>query len=204
MAFSNFTLPISQITVIPFLVICLISYYFIFKEHHKKNEMKFHEIYPLVINYLILCIISFLVLIFGIDRVITGYVYNDEIYEVIQEFITGFAIISIVIINFIFYIKKHKQDLVQEEREEEEKKTTNIAEIIELVLLIAMFIIPIFNIFKYINFIDKTEQIRQIFGGVLFMVISVFLMFSLNPLDIKGKIKNLFKKDINKDKSKEE
>lgn len=194
MQFSNFTLPIKQITVIPFLVICLISYYFLFKEHHKKNELKFHEIYPLVINYLILCIISFLVLMFGVDRVLTGYVYNDEISEVIKEFITGFAIISIVIINFIFYIKKHRVDLVQEEREEEEKKTANIAEIIELVLLIAMIIAPTINIFRYINFIDKTEQLRQIGGGILFIVISIFLLFSLNPLDIRGKIKKLFNK----------
>lgn len=195
MQFSNFNLPINQFFVIAFLAVCLVSYYFIFRAHHKKNKLKFFEIYPLVINYLILCIISFFVLVFGIDRVLTGYVYNDEIYEVMKEFITGFTIISVVIINFIFYIKKHTEDLIQEEREENEKQTSNIAEIIEFVLLILMFIVPIFNIFKYINYIDKTEQIRYICGGFLFMSITAFLMLKLNPLDIKGKICKILKKN---------
>lgn len=195
MQFSNFILPVNQFTSITFLAICLVSYYFLFKEHHKKNELKFHEIYPLVINYLILCIISFFVLVFGIDRVLTGYVYNDEISEIIKEFVTGFAIISVVIINFIFYIKKHRVDLVQEEREENDKKTTEIAEVIEFVLFLIMFIAPLINIFRYINFIDKEEQIRQTLFGILFMVVSAFLMFTMNPLDIKGKIRKLFKKD---------
>lgn len=194
MEFSNFTLPINEFSIILFLAICLCSYYFIFKEHHKRNELKFHEIYPLVINYLILCIISFFVLLFGVDRVLTGYVYNDEISELMQELVTGFAIISIVIINFIFYIKRHKVDFIQEEREEQEAKDSKIAEIIELVILMIMFILPIFNIFKYINFIDKTEKIRQISSGILFMIVSGFLLFSLNPLDIKGNMKKIFKK----------
>lgn len=194
MAFSNFTLPINQFSVILFLVVCLISYYFIFKEHHKKNQFKFHEIYPRVINYLILCIISFFVLLFGIDRVFTGYVYNDEIYEVIKEFVTGFAIISAVIINFIFYIKRNKVDLVQEVRDAQDEKDSKIAEIIEIVIFSLMFIVPLFNIFRYINYIDKLERTRQIVFGILFMIMSVFLLFSMNPLNIRGKIKNIFRK----------
>lgn len=201
MPFSNFTLPINEISISVFFIICLVSYYFLFKDHHKRNELKFHEIYPLVINYLILCIISFLVLAFGIDRVFTGYVYNDEIYEVIKEFVTGFAIISVVIINFIFYVKKHRVDLTnkeQEAREENDKRDLKIAEVIELVILSLMFILPIFNIFKYINYIDKAEQIRQTLGGLLFMAISLFLLISLNPLNIKEKFKKLIKPNESK------
>ena len=194
MNFSNFTLPINEISVIVFLVICLISYYFIYKEHHKRNKLKFHEIFPRVITYLILCIISFFVLLYGIDIVFTGYVYNDEIYEIIKEFITGFAIISVVIINFIFQIKKNKADLIQEEREAQDAKDSKIAEIMEIVIFSLMFILPIFNIFRYINYIDKAEKIRQIVFGILFMVTSAFLLFTMNPLDIKGKIKKIFRK----------
>ena len=194
MVFSNFNLPINQYSIVLFLVISLISYYLIFKEHHKKNKLKFHEIYPRVINYIILCIISFLVLLFGIDRVFTGYVYNDEIYEVIKEFITGFTIISIVIINFIFYIKRNKVDLIQEMREAQDEKDSKIAEIIEIILFALMFFLPLFNIFRYINYIDEVERTRQIVFGILFMLTSLFLLFSLNPLDIRGKIKKLIKK----------
>lgn len=194
MNFSNFSLPINEISVIIFLVICLISYYFIYKEHHKRNNLKFHEIFPRVIAYLILCIISFFVLLYGIDVVFTGYVYNDEIYEIIKEFITGFAIISVVIINFIFQIKKNKADLIQEEREAQDAKDSKNAEIIEIVIFSLMFILPIFNIFRYINYIDKAEKIRQIVFGILFMITSAFLLFTMNPLDIKGKIKKIFRK----------
>ena len=192
MQFSNFIFPVNEISIISFLVISLVSYYFIFKEHHKRNGLKFHEIYPLIISYLILCIISLFALLFGIDRVLTGYVYNDEMREIIKEFITGFAIISVVIINFIFYIKKHKIDFAQEERETQDAKDSKIAEIIEIVIFTIMFILPIFNIFRYINYIDKAERIRQICGGILFMFVSAFLLFRLNPLDIKGKIKKIF------------
>ena len=195
MDFSNFKLPINEITIVIFLVICLISYYFIFKKHHKKNKLKFHEIYPRVINYIILCIISFFVILFGIDRVFTGYIYNDEIYEIIKEFITGFAIISVVIINFIFYIKRNRVDLIQEEREAQDIKDSKIAEIIEIIIFLLMFILPIINIFRYINYIDKEEKIRQIVFGVLFMITSAFLLFSMNPLDIRGKIKCFFKNE---------
>lgn len=194
MAFSNFNLPINEVSVILFLVVCLISYYFIFKEHHKKNKLKFHEIYPRVINYIILCMVSVLVLLFGIDRVFTGYVYNDEIYEVIKEFVTGFAIISVVITNFIFYLKRNKVDLIQETRDAQDEKDSKIAEIIEIVIFSLMFIVPLFNIFRYINYIDKLERTRQIVFGILFMIMSVFLLFSMNPLNIRGKIKNIFRK----------
>ena len=194
MAFSNFTLQINEFSVISFLIISLISYYFLFKEHHRRNELKFHEIYPRVISYIVLCVISFLVFLFGLDRVFTGYVYNDEIAEVIKEFVTGFAIISVVIINFIFYIKRNKVDLIQEEREAQDEKDSKIAEVIEIILCIIMFFLPLFNMFRYINYVDKTERLRQIIFGILFMITAVFLLFGLNPFDIRGKIKKIFKK----------
>ena len=166
MIFSNFTIPINEFSIILFFIVCFVSYFFIFKEHHKKNELKFHEIFPLIIHYLILCIISFFVLMFGIDRVLMGYVYNEEIYEVINEFITGFSIISVVIINFIFYIKKHKIDLIKEEREETVENTEKIAEIIEFIILILVFFIPIANIFKNINYWNKMDKIRNFLSGI--------------------------------------
>ena len=200
MKFFNFNVPINEISIIAFLIICLVSYYLLFKEHHKNNKLKFSEIYPLVINYLVLCIVSFIVLLFGIDRVLIGYEYNEEIYEVIKEFITGFSIISVVIINFIFYVKSHKVNPEPEERKVQEDKTEKIAEIVELVFLLLMIIAPIFNIFRYINFVEKEELIKQSLLGLLFICVSVFLLFNLNPLDIKGKLKKMINKKENKEK----
>ena len=84
------------------LIIIGISYYLLFKEHHKRNEMTFSEIYPLVIEYLVMCIISGILLVVAINCIITGYTYTDEIKEVIKELAIGFSIIILVIIHFIY------------------------------------------------------------------------------------------------------
>ena len=66
-----------------------LSYYLLFKEHHKRNEMKFSEIYPLFIEYAVMSVISILLLVFGMGSVINGYTNNDEIVEVIKELTVG-------------------------------------------------------------------------------------------------------------------
>lgn len=192
--FRNFTLPINEAIVLIFFAIIGITYYIFFSEHHKRNNMKFDEVYPLVINYYILSIISTFLLIFGIDTIFTGYVYNDEIIELIKEFIFGIVIISLVILNFIFYIKKHKVDLVQSEREIQEERTNRIAEWVELIIFLLMIIISVHNIYKYIIFIDKIEKYKQIVKSVFYILIAIFLTYNLNPLDIRNKIKSLFDK----------
>ena len=156
--------------------------------------MNFSEIYPLVINYLALYFISIIILCFGIDRVITGYIYHDELAEVIKELIIGFSIISVVIINFIFYVKKHRIDLIESDREENEKQTKHIAEWIEIIIFLLLILFSIFNIGKYISFIDKTEKYKNIITSILCICASIFLLYNLNPLDIKDKIKSLFLK----------
>lgn len=193
-SFRNFTLPINEELILLFLIIIGISYYIFFGKHHKKNEMTFNEIFPLVINYLALSIISFFLLVFGIDTVLTGYVYNEQVSEVIKELIIGCTIISLVILNFVFYVKKHRVDLVQAEREEKEEREAKIGEIVEIIIFSLMIIAPIFNIFNYIHFLDKVEKYRQIGGSILCIFTAIFLLYNLNPLDIKNKIKSIFKK----------
>jgi len=183
-------LEVGMILVIIFIGV---SYYFLFKEHHKRNQMTFSEIYPLVIEYAVMCVISILLLIFGVSSVMNGYVNNDEVREVIKELTVGLVIISLVIIHFIFWVKKHRQDLNTEVREEEEKKTSHIAEWIEIIIFVIIIIASIYNIFKYAQFIDKVEKYRQISISVLCIIASCILINNLNPLKIKDKIKEKFK-----------
>lgn len=192
--FRNFILPINEPIILIAFAIIGVSYYLLFAEHHKRNKMQFGEIYPLVINYFVLSLISIFIFFFGIDCVLTGYVYNDEIAEVIKELILGFTIIILVILNFIFYTKKHKIDLIQEEREAKEEKTAKIAEWIQLIIFLLLIIVPIFNIFKYINFIDKMIKYKQIVSSLICIISAIVLMYNLNPLDIRNKIKLLFYK----------
>lgn len=193
-SFRNFTLPINEGIILIFLLIVGISYYCFFWKHHKRNEMNFSEIYPLIINYLVLSIISTLIFILGIDIVLTGYIYNDEVAEVIKELIIGLAIISSVIINFIFYVKRHRIDLIQSDREENEKQTRNIAEWIEFIIFSLFILFSFFNIFKYMSFIDRAERYKNIMGSILCICASIFLLYNLNPLDIKNKTKSLLLK----------
>lgn len=172
----------------------VLSYYLLFKEHHKRNEMKFSEIYPLFIEYAVMFIISILLLVFGVSSVMNGYMNNDEIAEVIKELTVGLVTISLVIIHFIFWVKKHRVDLDVEVREIEEKNTSNIAEWIEIIVFILVIIASIFNIFKYIQFIDEAVKYKQLSISVLCIMASIILLRNLNPLNIKEKIRKIFKK----------
>lgn len=171
-----------------------LSYYLIFRKHHKKNEMTFAEIYPLVIEYFAISIISIMLLAVGIGCIVRGCINNDEIAEVIKEFAIGIIIISLTILHFIFWVKTHKVDLETDKREEKEVKTTNIAEWIELIAFILIIIASIFNIVKYAQFLDETEKFRQISTSVLCILASFILLYNINPLKIKDKVKSILKK----------
>ncbi|MCX4303529.1 MAG: hypothetical protein K1W33_06245 [Clostridia bacterium] len=170
-----------------------LSYYLLFKEHHKRNEMKFSEIYPLFIEYAVMSVISILLLVFGMGSVINGYTNNDEIVEVIKELTVGLVTICLVILHFIFWIKKHRIDLDFEVREVDEKRTSNIAEWIEIIIFILVIIGSIFNIVKYIQFIDEVVKYKQLSISVLCIIASVILIRNLNPLNINKKIKEILK-----------
>lgn len=183
-----------EVLILVGIFIMGLSYYFIFREHHKRNEMTFSEIYPIVIEYMVTCIMSVIFLAIGVSAIRQGYVNNDEVSEVIKELTTGIIIISLVIIHFVFWVKKHLQDIPKEVREVEAEKTNNIAEWIELIAFIGIIVISIFNIFKYMQFIDPSEKYKQIGYSVIYIFSSILVLYKLNPLQIKDKIRSKLKK----------
>ena len=194
--FTTFKLPINEGIVMLYIAIIGISYYFIFRKHHKDNLLKFADIYPLFINYSVLCIISTFVLIFGVDVLLTGYMFQEQRSEVVLDLIAGLSIISIVILNFIYYIKKNKAPVNIEMQEEKNKMDAKISEWIELIIFIAMFVYSIFNIIKYSNFVDELEKQRQVLLYSISAIISIFLLLHFKPLNIKEKFK-IYKKKWN-------
>ncbi|MBO5397847.1 MAG: hypothetical protein J6A36_02805 [Clostridia bacterium] len=183
----------NEVLIVVIIALIGISYYLLFKEHHKRNEMTFDEIYPLVIEYAVISVISILLMFVGVKAIINGYVNNDEIKEVIKELTIGIVTISLVILHFIFWVKKHLVDLSTEVREEEKNTTSRIAEWIEIIAFVLIIAGSIFNIFKYMQFIDEVEKYRQISISVLCIIASVILLNNLNPLNFKDKIKEKFK-----------
>lgn len=191
--FRNFSIPINEVIIIMYMCTMAITYGLFFWKHHKRNEMKFFEIFPLVINYFTVCIISTLIFLIGLDIVFTGYKYNEQVSEVVKELTVGLIIIILVILNFIGYVKKHRVDLIQSDREEKAERDNKIGEWVQLIVFLLMIILPICNIYKYISFIDETEKYRQIVLSSICVLTSIFLLYNLNPLEIKEKIKSLFK-----------
>lgn len=183
----------NEVLIVVIIALIGISYYLLFKEHHRRNEMTFDEIYPLVIEYAVISVISILLIFFGVKSIINGYVNNDEVKEVIKELTIGLVTISLVILHFIFWVKKHLVDLSTEVREEEKNTTSRIAEWIEIIAFVLIIAGSIFNIFKYMQFIDEVEKYRQISISVLCIIASVILLNNLNPLNFKDKIKEKFK-----------
>lgn len=184
----------NEVLIVLGIVLIGISYYLIFRKHHKKNGMTFAEIYPLVIEYFAISIISIFFLLIGLGCIARGCTDNDEIGEVIKEFAIGITIISLTILHFVFWIKTHKVDLEKSEREASEIKTSNIAEWIELIAFILIIIASVFNIVKYAQFIDEAEKYSHIGTSVLCIIAAIILLYNMNPLGIKDKIKNKLKK----------
>ena len=144
----------------------------------------------LVINYYVLCIISIFAFAFGIDTILTAYIYTEERADVIINMILGIIIISVTITNFIFYIKRHLVDYVQSDRIENDKKNVKIGEILELIGFSIFIFTPIWRIPFFLEIKEyKQEFVKQIIISIFMMIASIFLIYELNPLDIKNKIK---------------
>ncbi len=135
---------------------------------------------------------------FGGFCIIDAYSYRDERIEVISRVLLGIIIVSVTIINFIFYLRRNLQDMNQEIREEDKKRTMKIGEVLELIFFIIFLFTPIWRIPSFINIIEKSELIVEIGKSIFMSFLSIILLYNLNPVDIKGKVKgftnNLLKK----------
>ena len=143
----------------------------------------------LIINFYVLCIISIIALAFGIDIIINAYTYTEERIDVIINMIMGISIISITISNFVFYIRRHLTDFNDIERKEKNIKNSKIGEWLQLIILFIFSFSPIWNIPHFIEIKNYKEELyRQISISIIVMITSLFLIYQLNPLNIKNKI----------------
>ena len=116
-------LKFNYITIIfgAYIIILGIIYYLIFHKHHKRNQVDFSELISLLTKYYSLSIISTLLIVFGIYCFSLAHEYSYDRTEVIMYMITGILIISLTIINYIFYIKRNLVDYNQTIREMNKK-----------------------------------------------------------------------------------
>ncbi len=173
-----------------YFVVLGVIYYLIFHKHHKRNKVELNELVVLVPKFYSVAILSSLIIIFGIICIIDANSFKEDRNEVITQILFGILIISITIINFIFYIKRNLKDFDTEIREENKRRTIKIGEILQLIFLIVFLLMPIWRIPEFIKLFDnKKEMIIEILKSFVFTIISVILLYNLNPLDIKEKLK---------------
>lgn len=190
-------LDINFITILfgIYMIAIGVAYYFIYHKHHKKNKIELDELISLVTKFFVTVIITTVAIVLGIACIIGANTFKDSRTELVFSIFFGIGIITIAIINLVFYIKRSLKDLDQEIREKERKATIKIGEILALIFFILFITMPLWRIPKFIEVIDdKKELIKELVRAFGLCIAALFLLNALNPVDIKGKVKNLFTK----------
>lgn len=194
-------LDINLVTILfgIYLIAIGVAYYFIYHEHHKKNKIGLDELLTLVTKFYVTAIITTIGVVLGIACIIGANAFKDSRTELIFAIFFGIGIITIAIINFVFYIKRSLKDLDPEIREKVRKATIKIGEVLELIFFILFITMPLWRIPKFIEVIDdKKELITELIRSFGLCIAALFLLNSINPLDIKGRVKKLFTKEDTK------
>lgn len=193
--FKNLDFNVATWGVGIYLIVLGIVYYFIFHKHHKKNKIELDELMPLVTKFYTLTTLTFFMIGIGIYAILNANQFKDSRSDVVAGVLLGIVIISITIISYVFYIKRSLKDLNQEERETTRKNVAIVGEILQLIFFIIFILMPIWRIPVFIKVIEqKNELIIELVRSFGLSIAAIILLNSLNPLDIKGKIKGLFTK----------
>ena len=103
----------------------------------------------------------------------------------------------------LIYIKRNLRDYNSITREHNKQVTLKIGEILEFIIFIIFILAPIWRIPAFIDlFNNKPEMIKEILKAFLLSIAAIILLFNLNPLNIKGKLR-LLKEDENLNNNKE-
>ena len=176
-----------------YLIALGIIYYCIFHKHHKRNKVELDELISLITKFYTLTTFSIIAIIIGIVCIINANQFKDTRSDVITAVFLGIIIITIAIINYVFYIKRNLKDLEQEQREAAKKHIAKVGEILQLIFFIIFILMPIWRIPVFIEVIEnKKELIIELVRSFGLSIASIILLNSINPVDIKGKIKNIF------------
>ena len=169
----------------------------IFHKHHKRNKIDIDELISLVARFYTRTTVTIIFIIAGIYCIITANEYREDRIEVIGYIVFGIAVASIAIINYIFYIKASLIDPNQEERESVKKATIRIGKILEFIIFTIFILMPIWCIPHFISLVpERKELIKELIIVFAISFASIFLMFTLNPLNLKEKLKKLNSKKL--------
>ena len=157
-------LDINFITILfgIYIITVGIAYYFIYHKHHKKNKIELDELISLVAKFYVTTTITIIAILVGIVCIIFANEFKDNRADVIFRVLMGIVIITVAIINFVFYIKGSLKDLNQEIRAQNRKATIKIGEVLELIFFIQWFI-------KFYNWYFCNINIIKFFKNTLYI-----------------------------------
>ncbi|MCR5185915.1 MAG: hypothetical protein K6D97_02215 [Clostridia bacterium] len=183
---------ISSIALLIYMVICVGSYYLIFNKHHKRNNLKDFEILKSFTNYFVTLSMTIIVIFIGIQFFKEAYNNIDDRNTEIAFLIFGILTITGAISNFIFFIKRNLKDLDPAVRISYEKRMMKTAEILEVIIFGLFIFMPLWlKVPLKIAYLDGDTALftKYIVASIISPFISVFLLYQLNPLDIRTKFK---------------
>lgn len=170
-----------------YIIILGIAYFLIFRKHHKRNHVEIFELVSLVTKFFVITTISIIIILFGVDCIITSHEYSDVRSDVIAGLTLGIVIISGTIINYIFYLKDALRDYIIAERTENNRRTQRIGEILQLICFIMVICMPLWRIPYFIKvFDDKQELWTDLIRSFVISFVAMFVLYNLNPLDFRG------------------
>ncbi len=189
---------VGSIALLIYMIICIGSYYLIFNKHHKRNNLKDFEILKSFTNYFVTLSMTVVVMFIGIQFFKEASNNLDDRNTEITFLVWAILIITGAICNFIFFIKRNHKDLDPAIRISYEKRMMKTAEILEIICFGLFIFMPLWlKIPLKIAYTDGDKQlfVKYLVASIISPVISVFLLYQLNPLDIRTRVKSLLGKD---------
>ena len=197
--FYNIKLDLTLIICFLTIPIFSILYFIIYRKYNKRNELSIQEIVKNLLKYVSYSFASTFILILGIDYYLEGMYLLEAIYERYAYYTLGVIIISFDIFYYYRFIKKSLIDLVKSEVIKEKENTRIFAEHVILIFLGLFIIMPLINLPTFARLLgNKEELINKFIESFGCMVIGIFLLYTMNPLEIIQK-----KEDKNKENKKE-
>ena len=196
---------VGSIALLIYMIICIGSYYLIFNKHHKRNNLKDFEILKSFTNYFVTLSMTVVVMFIGIQFFKEASNNLDDRSTEITFLIWAILIITGAICNFIFFIKRNLKDLDPAIRISYEKRMMKTAEILEIICFGLFIFMPLWlKVPLKIAYADGDKQLfaKYLAASIISPFTSIFLLYQLNPLDIRNRIKKQFGRD--KDSKNEE
>ena len=196
---------VGSIALLIYMIICIGSYYLIFNKHHKRNNLKDFEILKSFTNYFVTLSMTVVVMFIGIQFFKEASNNLDDRSTEITFLIWAILIITGSICNFIFFIKRNLKDLDPTIRISYEKRMMKTAEILEIICFGLFIFMPLWlKVPLKIAYADGDKQLfaKYLAASIISPFTSIFLLYQLNPLDIRNRIKKQFGRD--KDSKNEE